>query len=428
MKLPKITIITACFNSESTIERAINSLVNQSYKSIEYIVIDGGSTDRTMEIVNKYRGLIDICISEPDSGIADAWNKGISHASGDIIGFLNADDLYSYDTLEKVANYYKDDSSSILYGECIFVDDGEIISLNKKYFEINSLKSGFGFVHTTCFVPADIYRKVGGFDTSYKIAIDTDFLIRCCNKNVQFVKGDHSVYMYLGGVSDSYSKRAYFEFCDSLFKHNVINISERFRKKIIYSCYHPFRKLIKSRYINRCLRVLKHKSVSFRNFMFKIIPTMALKIHYLRLLGFDIGDRSFILKDSKFYGNGNFTIGNNSIVNRCCLLDNRGSIKIGDNVSISHNVKIYTGGHNIDSSFFEYFQSDVVIENDVCIFSNVIIQPGVCISKGSVILPGSVVTKDVEEYSVYGGNPAVKIKNRNRSLYYKFNYPYWDAM
>jgi glycosyltransferase involved in cell wall biosynthesis len=428
MNPPKISIVTACFNAELTIERAIRSLLKQTYESIEYIIIDGGSTDGTMNIVNKYRGIIDFCISEPDSGISDAWNKGISQATGDIIGFLNADDLYAPDTLEKVANFYMHDSSSILYGECIFVDDGKIIGINKKEFSSANLKSGFGFVHTTCFVPSDVYKAVGGFNTNYKIAIDTDFLIRCYQKNISFVKADHHVYMYLGGVSDSHSKRAYYEFCNSLLEHGVISSKEIYLKKMIYACYHPFRNLVKSRFTNSALRVLKHKSVKFRNFLFNNLPTMMLKIGFLRTLGFSIGTRTFILKGTEFYGNGNFTIGCNSVINRNCLLDNRAHIEIGDNVSISHNVKIYTGGHKIDSSFFEFFQSGVKIESEVCIFSNVIIQPGIHISRGAVILPGSVVTKNVEEYSVYGGNPAVKIKDRNKFLYYKFDYPYWDAM
>jgi maltose O-acetyltransferase len=180
--------------------------------------------------------------------------------------------------------------------------------------------------------------------------------------------------------------------------------------------------------LNSLLRVFKHKSVSLRNFLFAITPTTTLKNFYLKSLGFKLGDQTFLLKGTRFYRNGNVVIGNNSVINRDCLLDNRAVIEIGDNVSISHNVKIYTGGHIIDSSFFEYFQSGVKIESEVCIFSNVIVQPGITIHRGSIILPGSVVTSNVEEYSVYGGNPARKIKDRTRSLYYKFDYPYWDAM
>ena len=97
---PKISIVTVCYNSKSHIEEAIQSVLNQTYKNLEYIVIDGGSTDGTLDIIDKYKDKIDYFVSEPDKGISDAFNKGIKAATGDIIGICNADDKLALDCLQ----------------------------------------------------------------------------------------------------------------------------------------------------------------------------------------------------------------------------------------------------------------------------------------------------------------------------------------
>ena len=107
MKKPKISIITVCYNSEAHIEEAILSVINQSYENKEYLVIDGGSKDGTLNIIEKYKDKIDYFVSEPDKGISDAFNKGIKAATGDIIGILNSDDFMMPDALTKVAEQYE---------------------------------------------------------------------------------------------------------------------------------------------------------------------------------------------------------------------------------------------------------------------------------------------------------------------------------
>jgi glycosyltransferase involved in cell wall biosynthesis len=428
MNSPLVTIITACYNAEDTIDRTIRSLIAQSYENIQYIIIDGGSTDNTQNIIKSYSEYIDVFVSEKDDGIADAWNKGLSYAKGAVIGFLNADDVYEKSTLESMVVSFLKQPLNIIYGNCYFTDDGQVVSMNKKLFNRDKVHLGFGFVSTTCFIPSVVFKDVGHFDSSYKIAIDTDFLLRCINQKVEFVKSEHVVYMSLGGVSDTYAKKAFFEFNDSLLNNGLISSNTMRKQRRLYSLYYPLRKIIKSKSFLSLIRIIKHKLVGLCNLLFNLIPTMTLKNIYLKSMGVKLGKDSYILKKTKFYVNGNLTIGNNSIINRECLLDNRATISIGDNVSIAHNVKIYTGGHVVQSSYFEYFQKEVTIENEVCIFSNVIIQPGVTIARGSVVLPGSVVVSNVDSYCVYGGNPAKKISKRNDQLYYKFDYPFWDAL
>ena len=121
-------------------------------------------------------------------------------------------------------------------------------------------------------------------------------------------------------------------------------------------------------------------------------------------------------------------MGNDSVINFGCYLDNRRGIKIGDNVGIAHNTKIYTLGHDIESPKFETKGAQVIIKDNAFIFSNALIMPGVTIGEGAIVLAGSVVTKDVEPWTIVGGNPAKLIKMRKQKIAYLQNYNYWFAL
>jgi maltose O-acetyltransferase len=121
-------------------------------------------------------------------------------------------------------------------------------------------------------------------------------------------------------------------------------------------------------------------------------------------------------------------VGENSTINFGCYLDNRRLIIIGSNVGIAHNTKIYTLGHDIDDPYFKTKGNSVIIEDNVFIFSNCIIMPGITIKEGAVVLAGSVVIKDVAAYTIVGGNPAIKIKERIRDINYSQKYKYWYAL
>ena len=149
---------------------------------------------------------------------------------------------------------------------------------------------------------------------------------------------------------------------------------------------------------------------------------------YLRCFGIVIGKKSCIHRGCRFFHVGKFEIGNHSVINFGCYLDNRRGIKIGNNVGIAHNTKIYTLGHNIDSPKFETKGAPVMIKDNAFIFSNAIIMPGVTIHEGAIVLAGSVVTRDVDAYTVVGGNPAKFVKERIREIDYKSSYPYWFAL
>lgn len=178
MKPPKISIITVCYNSEAHLEEAIQSVVNQPYENKEYIIIDGGSKDGTLDIVNKYRDKITYFVSEPDKGISDAFNKGIKAATGDIIGILNSDDFMMPDVLTKVAEQY-DEEIDIYRGYCTVWNE----ELNTKRDLHPNNKFGVppigGIIcHESAFITRKLYDKVGIYKVDFKFCMDLDLFIR----------------------------------------------------------------------------------------------------------------------------------------------------------------------------------------------------------------------------------------------------------
>lgn len=227
----RVSIITACYNNEKTITKTLESLVQQDYSNLELIVVDGLSKDKTLSIVRNYENRIrekflDFkIISEKDNGIADAWNKGLNNSTGEIIFFLNSDDWINIDTITKAVKSLGNKKNAILYGICDRYDINErfIESYQKKFFKYREIWN-FGFSFTTCFVPRNIYVKVGGFNNDYRIAIDSEFLIRCVKANVDFIRGNHVVNMRLGGVSLRFREEANKEFVFALRENGYSNI------------------------------------------------------------------------------------------------------------------------------------------------------------------------------------------------------------
>lgn len=176
----KVSVITVCLNSEKTIIRTIESVLSQTYKNIEYIIVDGLSTDSTVAIVNEYISMGNSIIfsSEKDSGIYDAMNKGIAKSTGDIISIINSDDWLEKDTISKVVNEYirlgKPDKA-IIYGAMRFLEEGKekySAFYNHEFLPVEMIN------HPASFVTKSVYNTYGVFDPQYKIAADYDFMLR----------------------------------------------------------------------------------------------------------------------------------------------------------------------------------------------------------------------------------------------------------
>lgn len=419
---PLVTIITVVFNGEKYLEETIQSVINQSYDNVEYIIIDGGSTDGTVDIIKKYEGQIDYWISEKDRGIGDAWNKGVRVSLGSFIMLVNADDkLYNNDSLEDivVGKHLKNDV--IMYGDTQFINEnGTCAGYANRTFDPDKLQYGFGFMHTSCIVPKDLYKKVGLFSTDVRIAVDTQWLVRAVVKHISFEKIKYVNIMRTGGISDENKVFAYYEYLNILLHYKIIK--KTFFFKLVFRLrmlLFPFRHYkIQLNYIR----------VRFLNFIINNVPFFILKNTLLKyFMNAEIGAKSYIHGKIRFFGLKKIVVKNNSTINFGCYLDNRNEIHIGNNVSIGHNVKIYTLGHDINDPCFNTKGGPVVIDDNVCIFPNVLIMPNVHIGEGAVIYPGSVVTKNIPAFEVYGGNPAKKISERNKEINYKIDYGFWFA-
>jgi glycosyltransferase len=184
----KVSIITAVLNGRDSIEECIKSVLSQTYPEIEYIVIDGGSTDGTVDIIRKYEDRIASWSSGPDAGLYAALNKGISRASGDVIGFLHADDIYAFDgVIALVAERLTNEGVSSCYGDLVYVDrrDGRrtIRYWKSSSYSPGMFKRGWMPPHPTFFAKRAVYERYGPFDTRFSIAADYELMLRLLEKN-----------------------------------------------------------------------------------------------------------------------------------------------------------------------------------------------------------------------------------------------------
>lgn len=185
----KISIITATYNSEKTLKVCLDSVLNQTYKSIEYIIVDGNSTDGTLELVRSMQKIHDhiLLISEPDKGIYDALNKGIKKATGDVIGFVHSDDfLATSNTIQNIADVFKKEDVDGVYGNLHYVRFDNINSIvrnwNSQIFTQKLLNRGWMPAHPTLFLKKTVYLTNGSFNLDYRIAADYDFVLRIFKK------------------------------------------------------------------------------------------------------------------------------------------------------------------------------------------------------------------------------------------------------
>lgn len=193
----KISVVTSCLNCEETIERTIKSVITQDYPDIEYILIDGGSTDRTMEIVNKYKNVFAVIVSEKDKGVADGFNKGVLKATGDVVGIVNADDTMYPGTAKKLAEAYEPDIDAY-YGDRIVKDHISGSRCYQKAKELSYIEYCLPFSHQSVYITKRCYDKFGLYSLDYKLCLDYDLILK----------------MYKGGAKFKYIE---YPFCEYSF-------------------------------------------------------------------------------------------------------------------------------------------------------------------------------------------------------------------
>lgn len=228
---PKISIITICYNAEQLIERTIKSVVEQNYENYEYIIIDGLSKDRTLDIVNKYKMQIDVVVSEKDNGISDAFNKGITQATGDLICFLNTGDYFlNTDVLSNVASDWEKNPVDVLF---YIMQVGELGYTPPKYYHDNAVKiwENMDIPHQACFCTKNLFNIVGNFDTDLKLRMDYDFFARCvkAGRTYRYIPKVISFYDDNGVTSNFKNKLS--------FKQEGIAVKKKYKFRITLKDY-----------------------------------------------------------------------------------------------------------------------------------------------------------------------------------------------
>lgn len=247
--LPLISIITVVYNGAKTLEQTIQSVINQTYNNIEYIIIDGGSTDGTIDIVEKYKDQIAFWVSEPDKGLYDAMNKGISKANGEIIGMINSDDWYEPGTVSSIVSYSEiNPGAKIFHGDLLIHETNgrqAIKRFNPSLFKM--LNYGVTYNHPTFFVSKDIYKKYS-FNIKLVSVADVQFILEILLK-------EKNVFIYIDQVLANFRKGGVSsqQTIISTLKANYIA-----RKNAGYSIFQN----LKALFINTCYQVLTKSVLS----------------------------------------------------------------------------------------------------------------------------------------------------------------------
>ena len=243
---PKISIVVASLNSERGIAKAITSLQNQNYPNLEIIFIDGGSSDSSVDLIKGFNLENSILISECDSGIGDAWNKGLKLCTGEIIGILNSDDYYEDDVLSKVVPYFlKSNNPLIGFGDVTLINpvDGSQKKIIGRARSKLGLLNGFGFLHPSVFFNRKALDINGLFDIRISVAMDVDWMLRAIKNKISFERIPSHTYMLIGGISHVRKYTGMGEYMDSLVRNGYSKL--HIFLFLVFRCMGSFLKVLK---------------------------------------------------------------------------------------------------------------------------------------------------------------------------------------
>lgn len=417
-KPDKVTVITVVYNDAVSLRDTIDSVLMQSWKNIEYIIIDGGSTDGTVDIIKEYANRLAYWCSEPDNGVYDAMNKGIGRATGEWICFLNSGDVFCEADSVELMMKADHKEADVLYANSIEVS--EVVNQKIEALDdIDKMQYYPIYRHGSSLVRADVQRRfLFDLSKSEKLhyALDWEMIYRMYLAGCRFKKVDIYLESYQkeGMSNHPYRNRWYSYLVTSEGKFNLSKFVY-----FVYSCMMLF-------FLDSCL--YKWVRAFFLELMVNdclpLIPFWTIRRGYLRLVKAKIGKGSFLMKNIYIQSPNHLSVGEGSHINRGCVIDARGGIEIGNNVSISHGVNIMTGGHDYKSPTFAGVFAPIHIDDYAWIGVGCTILQGVRIGKGAVVCSGAVVTRDVSDYDVVAGVPAKKIATRPNKLNYSCH---WDV-
>lgn len=416
-EIPLISVITVSYNAVFSIEQTILSVINQTYPYVEYIVIDGGSTDGTIDVIKQYADRISYWVSEPDKGIYDAMNKGIVKANGEWVNFMNCGDSYvDSNTLERIFSDNKWDGVDVLYGNSIKYTSDSLHWI-EALDNIDLLKYKPIYRHGASFVRTDVHKNFL-FDLEkkeYGFALDYYCINSLYRAGKVFKKINTDVLNFpLDGVSNNAYKSALYDYRISSNGCNIPLVSlVKYLKRVIVT-------FIKNSWIKLPIYYMYCFLYTYLpNNIYSYIPSRKLRLFLYKCCGLRVGKQSVINMGLYTFSMNKICIGEYTHINRGCFIDGRGFCFIGNNVSISHNVSIVTGSHDCNTKNFYGKYLPIKIDDYVWIGVNATILQNVHIGKGAVVAAGAVVTKDVPPYAVVGGVPAKIIGKRTDDLDYQ---------
>lgn len=410
----KISVITVVYNDIKNIRKTMESFFSQTWKEKEYIVIDGGSTDGTAEIIKEYADRLAYWCSEKDAGVYDAMNKGVKHASGDWVNILNCGDFYASSTsLEDALNNCNPDEADIIYGDSIMMKNGNSFFMLSSD-NVSLLNRKPIYRHGSSLVRTEIH-KANLFDLSkkknYGFALDWYLIYSLYKKNYRFVRTNAVIEAFdVEGMSNHPLR-------GEVFNYRIISSDGFSVSKLMYFIKSYCRTAFTNSLLYRAL--CKFILGTYTMTIVPHIPVWCIRRKALNIIGMAIGKETYIDRHSHIMSPNKLKVGNFTHINRLSTLDARGRLTIGDSVSISHGVMIMTGSHDIETKSFAVRFLPITIEDYVWIGCGAIVLQNVTIGEGAVVAAGAVVTKDVPPYTIVGGIPAKIIGSRNKNLDYK---------
>jgi glycosyltransferase involved in cell wall biosynthesis len=245
-------VVTPVLNSEAFVEQTILSIINQDYKNIEYIIIDGGSTDGTLDIIKKYADKIDLWVSEPDKGIYDAQNKGVFKAKGEYFAVLNSGDYFAEkDVVSKVAAKIKSGLNvDYVYSDALLIKQTENNRVVKFYSDISNILKFNPIPHPTLFSKTEFFKKSGGFDCTYKVSADYDYVFKLLTNNCSGLKIDaYTVFIRQGGYS----------YLNMLSASEILSIQKKYCKDWLRIYFRFFLRVLHFKTLRILLKIIGEK-------------------------------------------------------------------------------------------------------------------------------------------------------------------------
>lgn len=413
----KVSVITVVYNNVAHIRQTMESFFQQTWEDKEYIVIDGGSTDGTAEIIREYADRLAYWCSEKDNGIYDAMNKGLDHCTGDWVNFLNSGDYYCSDqALEQTLKTCDIENADVVYGNCIEADEFRYNRIPASD-DWSAMEFAPVFRHGASLIRLSVHQKFP-FDLSLSskigYALDWHMLYTLYKNGYRFKKADVFIETYRKeGASNHPIKNLWYNYL-------ITSKGRRGKtRKLLFFLRSVTAVLLKGSKLYTWLRAFLIDYLV--NSVLPTIPFWSIRKFYLKRIGMRIGKGTFIAKRNYFINPNLVKTGKYSHINRGCMIDGRATVTIGNNVSISHNVNLVTGSHEWNDPHFLGVFLPIQIDDYAWIGIGSTILQGVHIGKGAVVCAGAVVTKSVPPYTVVGGCPAKPIKERTHNLNYQCN-------